>query len=354
MLEHSGPAGGTPSTATAPAAPPLRLAELRFADLYLSADPAIPPLLSHLRRAGGARGPERGSERAGHLSRLPETVGPDLAQLAARLDALADHEAEFGLVHDGVAYRCARIGAPRASRAEGGAQGWVIRQISADRWELGDLGLPDWLQAELLRLGPRGGLLLVVGPFASGKTTTASACLRDWVATHGGIGVTLEDPPERQIAGFHDAGAIYQIPIAAGQIAEAVRLSRRWAYRYALIGEVRSHEIAAETLQLALSGAMVVTTIHGLGPIEGLMAFARFAAAPDEPRGPNDRIAASVVGVLHQVLLRDRIEVRYLSFVGRNAAAMRTKIVNAQFHLLGDDLEHQTRLRELGRVAESF
>ncbi|MFZ9132401.1 MAG: hypothetical protein ACO21B_04105, partial [Gemmobacter sp.] len=83
MLEHSGPAGGTPSTATAPAAPPLRLAELRFADLYLSADPAIPPLLSHLRRAGGGRGPERGSARAGHLSRLPETVGPDLAQLAA-------------------------------------------------------------------------------------------------------------------------------------------------------------------------------------------------------------------------------------------------------------------------------
>ncbi|MFZ9948940.1 MAG: hypothetical protein ACO3FX_04950 [Gemmobacter sp.] len=97
-----------------------------------------------------------------------------------------------------------------------------------------------------------------------------------------------------------------------------------------------------------------MTTIHGLGPIEGLIAFARFAAAPDEPRGPNDRIAASVVGVLHQVLLRDRIEVRYLSFVGRNAAAMRPKIVNAQFHLLGDDLEHQTRLRELGRVAESF
>ena len=54
------------------------------------------------------------------------------------------------------------------------------------------------------------------------------------------------------------------------------------------------------------------------------------------------------------VFVFDRPEVRYLSFAGRNAPAMRTKIINGQFHLLADDLEYQTRLRGLGRANESF
>jgi twitching motility protein PilT len=300
--------------------------------------------VSHLRLDG-----QPASE--GPLVVLPPTLATDAARLGAKVAAMAGTDAEFSVEHDGIAYRCARIASP-ATRED--AAGWVLRQIRNDRRTLADLGMPDWLVGELHRAGLRGGLLLVTGPFASGKTTTAAACLTDWVARHGGVGVTFEDPPERRIAGFHGRGPIYQIAVPQYGFADAVRASRRWAYRFALIGEIRSHETAAETIQLALSGATIVATIHGAGPVEGLMALAKFAAAPDEPRGPDDRIAAAISGVLHQTLARDRPEVRYLSFAGRNAPAMRTKIINGQFHLLADDLEYQTRLRGLGRANESF
>jgi hypothetical protein len=337
-----------------------RLAEYVFADLYLTGDPASPLLASALVM------PEGDSQGRGEVLRaLPETVRDDALALFHKLDAIwreARFLSEFSLVHDGITYRCSRIGPPNDAVDGPGAQifaplstqAWCLRRIDAESRPLADLGLPDWLRAELRRLGGKGGLLIVTGPFASGKSTTAAACLCDWVEAHGGVGVTFEDPPERPIAGYRAGGPVFQIPVRNASFEQPVRIARRWAFRYALVGEIRSYETASETVQLALSGPTVVSTIHGSGPIEALMALSKFATAPDDVRGANDRIAAVVMGVLHQRLYQDRVETTYLSFAGRNAATMRTKIINGQFNLLADDLEYQTRLRHLGRASESL
>jgi hypothetical protein len=128
--------------------------------------------------------------------------------------------------------------------------------------------MPTWCSEELVRLGASSGLLLVAGSFSSGKSTTSAACLKEWVDTHGGVAVTIEDPPEKQLQGYYNGGQIYQIDVRNNAFAEAIRASRRWAFRYLFLGEVRDQISAEELLQIAIGGPMVLTTIHAAGAVE--------------------------------------------------------------------------------------
>lgn len=342
---------------TAPVAQPAgRLADLSFSDLFVSTNTAAPTLASRL------SGPGLPADASPPVSALPEAYARDAGAL---LDAVERRWAEerfadeFTLKHDDVFYRCARIGAPEAaalprSSEEAEARVWCLRRIEQSLPRLDALGLKPWLQDELRRLAPASGLLLVAGAFGSGKSTTAAACLHDWVTTRGGVGVTLEDPPEKPLHGYHAGGPIFQIPVRSERFAEAVKASRRWAYRYFMMGELRSTEAAQQLLQVALSGPLAITTIHGSGPIEALMAFSKFASPPTNPGAGNDQIASAILGVLHQSLTRRGLEATYLSFTGRNAAAMRNLLIMGQFHKLGDELEQQKRMRALGRPSEAI
>ena len=193
------------------------------------------------------------------------------------------------------------------------------------------------------------------GSFGSGKSTTSAACFKDWITLHGGVGVTLEDPPEKALEGFYDTGQIYQISVRDAAFGAAIKASRRWAYRYLFLGEVRDQTSASELLQISLGGPMVITTIHASAPVEALMALSKFATGGDgDPRAVNDRIAACIVGVIWQSIRGGIVEVQYLSFRGRNADSIRTKISEGRFRLLREDLAYQTNLRSLGRIEESF
>ena len=214
--------------------------------------------------------------------------------------------------------------------------------------------MPKWTSEELVRVGGSSGLVLVSGSFGSGKSTTSAACFKSWVNAHGGVGITLEDPPEKPLQGFHEGGQIYQVAVRNNGFAEAIKSSRRWAYRYLFLGEVRDQASAEELLQIALGGPMVLTTIHASGPVEALMALSKFAAGSGSASAVNDRIAACISGVLWQTLAVGKLDIQYLSFRGRNAAAMRTKISEGRYRLLHEDLSYQSNLRSLGRIADSF
>ncbi|HBG99726.1 MAG: Flp pilus assembly complex ATPase component TadA [Rhodobacteraceae bacterium] len=335
------------------------LLDYKFSDLFVSSDSTIPILARNFSGPGVEPGV------SGATVELPDHLVTEARALFADIErrwAAERFPNEFSVSYGQIAFRCSRIVAPdgvahepRASDLAEQAKEWCLRRLDGQHLTLDQLGYPSWARDELRRVGQAPGMVLVCGSFGSGKSTTAAALFQDWVGTHGGIGVTLEDPIEKPIAGLYSGGRIYQMTVPERGFGDAIRASRRWAYRYLFLGEIRGETASRELLQISLGGPTVLTTIHASGPVEALMALSNFAAGSNiDAKAVNDRLAASILGVVWQNLNRGKVKIRYLSFRGRNVESMRTKIADGKFRLLNDDLGFQTNLRDLGRFAESF
>lgn len=102
------------------------------------------------------------------------------------------------------------------------------------------------------------GLILVTGPTGSGKTTTLYAALRH-IATAAVNVQTIEDPVEYQLAGVNQARARPDIGFG---FAEALRAFLRQDPDVMMVGEIRDAETAEVALRAALTGHLVLSTLH--------------------------------------------------------------------------------------------
>jgi len=140
----------------------------------------------------------------------------------------------------------------------------VVRLFAAESryLYLADLGLPQEVEAALLRLtGETSGAVLLTGPAGSGKTTTSYACLRE-IARHANGQrnvVTLEDPIEVAIDGVSQSQAQ---PAAGFTLATGLRSLMRQDPEVILVGEIRDAETVATVFQAALTGHLVFSTLH--------------------------------------------------------------------------------------------
>ncbi len=102
------------------------------------------------------------------------------------------------------------------------------------------------------------GMILVTGPTGSGKTTTLYACLQRLNTPQVNI-VTVEDPVEYQFHGINQVqvNADIQLTFAAG-----LRSILRQDPDIVMVGEVRDLETADIAVKAALTGHLVLTTIH--------------------------------------------------------------------------------------------
>lgn len=103
------------------------------------------------------------------------------------------------------------------------------------------------------------GLVLVVGPTGSGKTTTLYSIINTLNTTERKI-ITLEDPVEYFIPG------VVQIPVNGDQnekgFAEKLRAVLRLDPDVVMVGEIRDQDTAKTALQAALTGHLVLSTYH--------------------------------------------------------------------------------------------
>jgi type II secretory ATPase GspE/PulE/Tfp pilus assembly ATPase PilB-like protein len=105
------------------------------------------------------------------------------------------------------------------------------------------------------------GLVLVVGPTGSGKTTTLYSMLNSLNNDERKI-ITIEDPVEYQFAG------ITQIPITSSNtgsdtsFADKLRATLRLDPDIVMVGEIRDMDTAKTALQAALTGHLVLSTFH--------------------------------------------------------------------------------------------
>ena len=122
-----------------------------------------------------------------------------------------------------------------------------------------DLGFkPQSLAAFKKMLRQQHGLILVTGPTGSGKTTTLYSALELLKSTERNI-VTVEDPVEYQL----DMVNQIQVHEAIGMtFARALRSMLRQDPDVIMIGEIRDEETARVAVQAALTGHMVLATLH--------------------------------------------------------------------------------------------
>ena len=125
--------------------------------------------------------------------------------------------------------------------------------------DLQAVGLGDRDRHTLYRLLDHvHGLIAVAGPTGSGKTTTLAAALSR-LNDPGRKIVTIEDPVEYQIPGIVQA----QIQPAIGlTFSAAIRSFVRQDPDVILVGEIRDGETAHVAVQAALTGHLVLTTVH--------------------------------------------------------------------------------------------
>jgi general secretion pathway protein E len=124
---------------------------------------------------------------------------------------------------------------------------------------IGDLGLPAHMLSLVSNVIHReSGMLLVVGPTGSGKTTTLYSLLRSIDLAKRNV-VTIEDPVEVHLEG------ITQIPVDDKHDRSFIQVLRsvlRQDPDVILVGEIRDSETARVAMQAAITGHMVFSTLH--------------------------------------------------------------------------------------------
>jgi general secretion pathway protein E len=126
--------------------------------------------------------------------------------------------------------------------------------------ELTELELPADVEAVLESfLARAAGMLLLTGPAGSGKTTTIYACLQHVAKSGGRHIITVEDPVEQIIPGIMQT----ETNEARGlTFSQAARHLLRQDPQVLVIGEIRDEETALIALRAALTGHMVISTLH--------------------------------------------------------------------------------------------
>ena len=124
---------------------------------------------------------------------------------------------------------------------------------------LGSLGLDEYAyKAMKFAIDQPHGIILVTGPTGSGKTTTLYSCLQDLNQPNVNI-VTAEDPVEYELAGVNQC----HVNVAQGlTFAGILRSVLRQDPDIVLVGEIRDGETADIAVKAALTGHLVLSTLH--------------------------------------------------------------------------------------------
>lgn len=157
------------------------------------------------------------------------------------------------------------------------------------------LGFDDGALAALRRLVDEPyGMLLVTGPTGSGKTTTLYAALGE---VHDGRDkiITIEDPVEYQLPG------VLQIPVNEKKgltFARGLRSILRHDPDKIMVGEIRDRETAEIAVQSALTGHLVLSTVHANNVFD---VFGRFSHMGIDPYA----FVSALNGIWAQRLVRN-------------------------------------------------
>lgn len=137
------------------------------------------------------------------------------------------------------------------------------------------------------------GVVLVTGPTGSGKTTTLYAALGEIAKPNVNV-ITVEDPVEKNIEGINQC----QVNAKAGMtFAAALRSILRQDPDIVMIGEMRDQETAEIAIRAAITGHLVLSTLHTNDAASTITRLVDMGVAPY-------MVATSLIGIVAQRLVK--------------------------------------------------
>ena len=154
----------------------------------------------------------------------------------------------------------------------------VIRILpTAMLFSLSELGIPEKALDTIAQLIQKShGIIFTTGPTGSGKTTTLYACLNKLNTRQRKI-VTIEDPIEYELKGVCQSQINPKIDLTFGKM---LRSMLRHDPDVMMVGEVRDFETAEITIQTALTGHLVFSTLHTNDAASGITRLLNIGIEP--------------------------------------------------------------------------
>ena len=160
--------------------------------------------------------------------------------------------------------------------------------------QLNQLGMPEDILGRIRNIVHRPhGLVLVTGPTGSGKTTTLYAALSELNKPQKKI-ITVEDPVEYQLPRINQVQINHRIDL---DFARVLRTALRLDPDIILVGEMRDRETGEIALRAALTGHLVLSTLHTNDAVSTAMRLVDMGLEPY-------LVAASTQAILAQRLVR--------------------------------------------------
>jgi type IV pilus assembly protein PilB len=137
------------------------------------------------------------------------------------------------------------------------------------------------------------GIILLTGPTGSGKSTTLYAMLNEIDKVKKNI-ITIEDPVEYTMEGINQVNVN---PKAKLTFAEGLRSILRQDPDVIMVGEIRDEETAQIAIRAAITGHLVLTTLHTNNALDSISRLA-------DMKVPQYLISDALVGIIAQRLIR--------------------------------------------------
>lgn len=172
----------------------------------------------------------------------------------------------------------------------------VIRILRRDGSQLNrrGIGLPAGEDVKIDKLlGLTSGVIMIVGPTGSGKSSTMYALVNELLSETTNL-ITLEDPVEYNIQGATQVQINEKVGLT---FASGLRAILRQDPDIICVGEIRDGETAEIAMRAAMTGHLVITTIHTEDAVSAIDRLKDMGVAPY-------LISAGVRGIISQRLLR--------------------------------------------------
>lgn len=223
--------------------------------------------------------------------------------------------------------------------------GMVLRRINAEIPKLADLGLP---QSYAKLAMEKRGLVLIVGPTGSGKSTSMAAMVNERNENSAGHIVTVEDPVE--YVHEHKSCIITQRDVGIDTYSYGIALKNVLRQRpdVIVIGEIRDRDTMEHALKFSETGHLCIATLHAGNTLQTLERIVSFF--------PEDKhaqvwltLSLNLKGILSQRLVSNEQGARSLACeVMLNQGLIRNLIHEGKVNSITEMIE---KSRDLGMIS---
>ncbi len=183
-----------------------------------------------------------------------------------------------------------------------GQLGLAARAIPIGRVEFKTLSLPAGV---LKMVNNQSGLILVVGPTGCGKSTTLAALVHHINSTRDVHIMTIEDPIEFVHEEIRSLIHQRQVGYDTESFARALRHIVRQSPDVILIGEMRDSDTMQTALSAALTGHLILSTLHTTNAVQSIDRILNYFPAEARAQAQVD-LATTLIGIISMRLLRKK------------------------------------------------